>query len=135
MSGATIRCNMCVLKVETKCVNYKGVADTQCAFLPVIHTASQCSDPIRMCMPSSLQAAEFSGRCTLEQSDDADLKRAGYCVASSKVQHIGDYFDLSGYSQLVYNVKGDGRTYLANVRVDSLAGTGGDIWQAPFTTR
>eukprot|EP00878_Enallax_costatus_P028808 GHUV01031153.1.p1 GENE.GHUV01031153.1~~GHUV01031153.1.p1 ORF type:complete len:239 (+),score=71.22 GHUV01031153.1:123-839(+) len=81
------------------------------------------------------QAAEFSGRCTVEQSDDTDLKRAGYCVANSKVQHIGDYFDLSGFSQLVYRVKGDGRTYIANVRVDSLAGTGGDVWQAPFTTR
>lgn len=83
----------------------------------------------------TLQAAEFSGRCSSELPEDADMKRAGYCVASSKVQHIGDYFDLSGFSRLVYTVKGDGRTYLANVRIDSLAGTGGDVWQAPFRTR
>lgn len=81
------------------------------------------------------QAAEFSGRVTLEQEEDADIKRAGYCVAASKVQHIGDYFDLSGCSQLVYEVQGDGRTYIANVRTDSIAGTGGDLWQAPFRTR
>lgn len=56
-------------------------------------------------------------------------------MANSKVQHIGDNFDLSGFSQLVYSVKGDGRTYIANVRIDSLAGTGGDVWQAPFMTR
>eukprot|EP00882_Tetradesmus_deserticola_P023236 GHRQ01025283.1.p1 GENE.GHRQ01025283.1~~GHRQ01025283.1.p1 ORF type:complete len:260 (+),score=86.04 GHRQ01025283.1:678-1457(+) len=78
------------------------------------------------------QAAEFSGRCTLDQDEDADIKRAGYCVAASQVHRIGEYHDLSGYSHLVYNVKGDGRTYIANVRVDSLAGTGGDVWQAPF---
>ncbi|KAF6262544.1 complex I intermediate-associated protein 30-domain-containing protein [Scenedesmus sp. NREL 46B-D3] len=78
------------------------------------------------------QAAEFSGRCTLDQDEDADIKRAGYCVAASQVHRIGEYHDLCGFSHLVYNVKGDGRTYIANVRVDSMAGTGGDVWQAPF---
>lgn len=82
-----------------------------------------------------LQAAEFSGRVTLEQGEDADIKRAGYCVAASKVTHIADYFDLTGCSHLVLDVKSDGRTYIANVRTDSIAGTGGDIWQAPFTPR
>uniref|UniRef100_A0A383WGC5 NADH:ubiquinone oxidoreductase intermediate-associated protein 30 domain-containing protein n=1 Tax=Tetradesmus obliquus TaxID=3088 RepID=A0A383WGC5_TETOB len=81
------------------------------------------------------QAAEFSGRCTLEQQEDADIKRAGYCVAASQVRRIGDYHDLSGFSHLVYNVKGDGRAYVANVRIDSMAGTGGDVWQAPFRPR
>jgi hypothetical protein len=38
--------------------------------------------------PSPPKAAEFSGRVTLDQEDDADIKRAGYCVASSKVTHI-----------------------------------------------
>jgi hypothetical protein len=82
-----------------------------------------------------LQAAEFSGRVTLDQEEDADIKRAGYCVANSQVQYVGDYFDLSGFSHLVYTVKGDGRTYIANVRTDSIVGTGGDLWQAPFKTR
>lgn len=81
------------------------------------------------------QAAEFSGRVTLEQEEDADIKRAGYCVASSKVTHIGDYWDVSGCTHLVLRVKGDGRAYIANVRTDSIAGTGGDVWQAPFKTR
>jgi hypothetical protein len=84
--------------------------------------------------PASPQAAEFSGRVTLEQEEDADIKRAGYCVAASKVVAIGQYFDLSGCSTLVYEVCGDGRTYVANVRTDSIAGTGGDVWQAPFKT-
>jgi hypothetical protein len=86
--------------------------------------------------PSLLpQAAEFSGRVTLDQDEDADIKRAGYCVTSSKVTHIGDYWDLSGCTHLVLQLKGDGRTYIANVRTDSIAGTGGDVWQAPFKTR
>lgn len=72
---------------------------------------------------------------TLDQEEDADIKRAGYCVASSKVTHIADYFDLSGCTHLVLDIKGDGRTYIANVRTDSIAGTGGDVWQAPFKTR
>lgn len=80
------------------------------------------------------QAAEFSGRVTLDQEEDADIKRAGYCVSSSKVTHIADYFDLSGCTHLVLDIKGDGRTYIANVRTDSIAGTGGDVWQAPFKT-
>jgi hypothetical protein len=72
---------------------------------------------------------------TLDQDEDADIKRAGYCVTSSKVTHIGDYWDLSGCTHLVLQLKGDGRTYIANVRTDSIAGTGGDVWQAPFKTR
>jgi len=90
------------------------------------------------CRPTpsnALQAAEFSGRVTLDQEEDADIKRAGYCVSSSKVTHIADYFDLSGCTHLVLDIKGDGRTYIANVRTDSIAGTGGDVWQAPFKTR
>lgn len=47
---------------------------------------------------------------------------------------IGDYFDLENHSTLVYTVKGDGHTYMANLRIDSLAGGGGDVWQAPFKT-
>jgi hypothetical protein len=72
---------------------------------------------------------------TLDQEDDADIKRAGYCVASSKVTHIADYWDIFGCSSLVLEVKGDGRPYIATLRTDSIAGTGGDIWQAPFRTR
>ena len=48
---------------------------------------------------------------------------------------IGDYFDLEPYSHLAYIVRGDGHTYMANIRVDTLAGGGGDIWQAPLPTR
>lgn len=80
------------------------------------------------------QAAEFSGRVTLEQEPDADMRRAGYAVAASKVTAIGDYWDLSGCAALALEVAGDGRTYIANVRLDSIAGTGGDVWQAPFRT-
>lgn len=54
------------------------------------------------------QAAEFSGRVTLEQEEDADIKRAGYAVASSKVTHIADYYDLSGCTHLVMEVGRDG---------------------------
>lgn len=101
---------------------------------PPTHTHTQMM-PMLSVGPPALQAAEFSGRVTLEQDEDADIKRAGYCVASSKVTHIADYFDLSGCTHLVLNLKGDGRTYIANVRTDSIAGTGGDVWQAPIKTR
>lgn len=83
----------------------------------------------------SQPAAEFSGRCSTEMEEDADVMRAGYCCAASKVTTIGDYFDLEPYSHLVYTVKGDGNVYMANIRVDTLAGGGGDVWQAAFETR
>ncbi|KAI8473251.1 MAG: complex I intermediate-associated protein 30-domain-containing protein [Monoraphidium minutum] len=79
-------------------------------------------------------AAEFSGRCSTDMEDGADLARAGYCAATSKVTAIGDYFDLESYSHVVYTLRGDGHAYMANIRVDSMAGGGGDVWQAPFTT-
>lgn len=82
------------------------------------------------------QAAEFSGRVTERQAAEvSDLARAGYAVASSKVTALGDYWDLSGTTHLLLRVKGDGRAYIANVRTDTIAGTGGDVWQAPFRTR
>lgn len=102
----------------------------------------------------------FRGHYSTEQDDDADMKRAGYCVAASKVNgattvaywqsrmytsclrvmpvvmqvmSYSDYFDIERHTHLIYTVKGDGHTYVANVRTDSLSGSGGDVWQAPFT--
>jgi hypothetical protein len=44
--------------------------------------------------------------------------------------------DLDEYRDLVYVVRGDGRSYMANVRTDTIGGSGGgDVWQAPFATR
>eukprot|EP00877_Chromochloris_zofingiensis_P001149 jgi/Chrzof1/11034/Cz05g21060.t1 len=79
------------------------------------------------------EAAVFRGHYSTEQDDDADMKRAGYCVAASKVMSYSDYFDIERHTHLIYTVKGDGHTYVANVRTDSLSGSGGDVWQAPFT--
>ena len=62
------------------------------------------------------------------------MRRSGYAAASSKVVAIGDYTDLSGFTHLTYDLKGDGRTYIATVRVDSIFGTGGDVWQALLRT-
>lgn len=66
-------------------------------------------------------------------SSNAEIARAGYAVAASKVLDLGDPFDLSAYSHLVCAVRGDGGRYLATLRTDSLSGGGGDVWQAPFS--
>lgn len=123
----------CKTPRHVQCTVHSAVAT--CSTTPTICLSCHATMLIGFIAMSLPQAAEFSGRCTLDQEADADIKRAGYCVASSKVEYIADYFDLSGFSHLVYSVKGDGRTYIANVRVDSMAGTGGDVWQAPFRPR
>lgn len=66
-------------------------------------------------------------------SSNAEISRAGYAVAASKVFDLADPFDLSSYSHLVYTVRGDGGRYLASLRTDSVGGGGGDVWQAPFS--
>lgn len=43
---------------------------------------------------------------------------------------LDDFIDLDHHRALVYRVRGDGHTYLANLRVDSFTGDGGDVWQA-----
>jgi hypothetical protein len=53
-------------------------------------TATKLTSPIPPNPPqSNAQAAEFAGRVSLEQEEDADIRRAGYCVASSKVREGG----------------------------------------------
>lgn len=66
-------------------------------------------------------------------SSNAEIARAGYAVAASKVLDLGDPFDLSAHARLVCTVRGDGGRYLATLRTDSLSGGGGDVWQAPFS--
>jgi NADH dehydrogenase [ubiquinone] 1 alpha subcomplex assembly factor 1 len=85
-----------------------------------------------LALSASGDAAVFSGRCSTAADADADLRRAGYCCAASKVLALGDYLDLEHYSHLVYRVRGDGRRYIANLRVDNMTGSGGDVWQAPL---
>jgi hypothetical protein len=58
-----------------------------------------------------------------------------WCPCVDQVTSWGDYYSLERYSHLVYSVRGDGRTYIANLRTDSLADGSGDVWQAPFKTR
>jgi hypothetical protein len=66
-------------------------------------------------------------------SSNAEIARAGYAVAASKVLDLSDPFDLSRHTHLVYTLRGDGGRYVASVRADSLSGGGGDVWQAPFS--
>lgn len=85
------------------------------------------------------RAAEFAGECsTALERGDADIARAGYCAATSELDPHGERrFDLDAYSRLVLTVRGDGHTYMANLRTDTLAGGAGngDVWQAAFETR
>ncbi len=69
-----------------------------------------------------------AGTATLQlqsKRDDAGLQ----------VHDYGEYLDVERHSHLVFELRGDGRTYIANVRVETMSGTGGDVWQAPFTPR
>lgn len=48
--------------------------------------ASPRAAPCPLSPPAIQSAAEFSGRCSTELPEDADILRAGYCAATSKVR-------------------------------------------------
>lgn len=48
--------------------------------------ASPRAAPRPLSPPAIQSAAEFSGRCSTELPEDADILRAGYCAATSKVR-------------------------------------------------
>lgn len=79
--------------------------------------------------------AMFSGSYTVEHDgDDDELLRAGFCAANSKVLGYGQAENLEPYDRMVYEIKGDGHTYIANLRLEGFMGDGGDVWQAPMKT-
>lgn len=80
-------------------------------------------------------AAVFQGAYTVDHGgDDDELLRAGFCSVSSKVFGYGQAVNLEPFDRMVYEVKGDGHTYVANLRLQNMTGDGGDIWQAPLRT-
>lgn len=78
-------------------------------------------------------AAVFSGTYS-RRVDGGPLKRAGFCCVTSKVLTDAGALDLSGYPYVAYTLKGDGKTYLTTLRVDTML-PGGDVWQAPLHTK
>uniref|UniRef100_A0A7S1CWA5 NADH:ubiquinone oxidoreductase intermediate-associated protein 30 domain-containing protein n=1 Tax=Picochlorum oklahomense TaxID=249345 RepID=A0A7S1CWA5_9CHLO len=67
------------------------------------------------------------------------LKKSGFVSMTGRTDSLSPYIDLESYQSLIYRVKGDGRTYLANLRTDNWV-TGGDgnsedIWQAVLLSK
>lgn len=87
--------------------------------------------------PASPEAALFSGVYSTDIAETASerLKKSGFAGMSSLV--TGDYTNLQGFQSLIYRVRGDGRTYIANLRTDNwILGTqSDDAWQAFLITR
>jgi NADH dehydrogenase [ubiquinone] 1 alpha subcomplex assembly factor 1 len=57
------------------------------------------------------------------------LKRSGFAGISARA---GRYLDLDEFHSIIFNVQGDGRTYLANIRTDNwvVGENAEDVWQA-----
>ena len=62
------------------------------------------------------------------------LAAANKTTSSAQVTAIGEVYDLDQYSGLQYRIRGDGRTYIANLRLDNFTGQATDVWQVPFRT-
>lgn len=67
------------------------------------------------------------------------LKKSGFVSMTGRTDSLSPYIDLESYQSLIYRVRGDGRTYLANLRTDNWV-TGGDsnsedIWQAVLLSK
>lgn len=79
--------------------------------------------------------ASFRGVYSREIGKGASprLKRSGFVGMTGR--HHGAHIDLESYQSLVFKVRGDGRTYLANLRTDNwvIGENGEDIWQAVLT--
>lgn len=79
--------------------------------------------------------ASFCGIYSREIGENASprLKKSGF--VSMIGRHHGAHIDLETYQSLVYKIRGDGRTYLANVRTDNwiVGDHAEDIWQAVLT--
>jgi len=80
------------------------------------------------------QSPEAAAAAEAAAEAGAELKRAGFAAVASKVLRVGDVFNVEPYDRMVYELRGDGKTYVANLRLESYTGDGGDLWQAPLRT-
>eukprot|EP00899_Mesostigma_viride_P008758 jgi/Mesvir1/17884/Mv12957-RA.1 len=92
------------------------------------------SASFRLC-PDRPGTAIFSGVLSsgTHVGSPVKLRRSGFANLRAE-----EAFDLEGYPLLALRVKGDGRSYIANIQTDSwlhLAGTPPDVWQAIFHPR
>jgi len=80
---------------------------------------------------------EFAGTLSTATPAGTDLVRSGYCSMRSLATTpslFGDtYYDLTNMSGLEINLRGDGRTYIANIKTDGMQQE--DIFQAFIYTR
>ncbi|EFJ47324.1 complex I intermediate-associated CIA30 protein, mitochondrial [Volvox carteri f. nagariensis] len=77
------------------------------------------------------QTAVFSGTYSKEVLEDSKLIRSGYCGIN---QVRSQPLNLRKYDFLDIRLRGDGNTYLANIRLDQLTGGDEEVWQATLKT-
>ncbi|GIL83237.1 hypothetical protein Vretimale_11263 [Volvox reticuliferus] len=77
------------------------------------------------------KTAVFSGTYSKEVQADSKLIRSGYCGINQVRSQI---LNLRKYDFLDLRVRGDGNTYLANIRLDQLTGGDEEVWQATLKT-
>ncbi|KAG2485660.1 hypothetical protein HYH03_015632 [Edaphochlamys debaryana] len=83
-------------------------------------------------LSDSEKTAVFSGTYSKEVHESSSLIRSGFCGINQVRKRV---LNLRPYDFLDLRVRGDGRTYLANVRLDQLTGGDEEVWQASVHTR
>ncbi|GLC33513.1 hypothetical protein PLESTM_000079600 [Pleodorina starrii] len=82
-------------------------------------------------LSESEKTAVFSGTYSKEVLESSKLIRSGYC-GINQVRPLP--LNLRKYDFLDFRVRGDGNTYLANIRLDQLTGGDEEVWQATLKT-
>ncbi|KXZ41099.1 hypothetical protein GPECTOR_802g27 [Gonium pectorale] len=82
-------------------------------------------------LSESQKTAVFSGTYSKEVLEDSKLIRSGYCGMNQVRRRA---LNLRKYDFLDFRVRGDGHTYLANIRLDQLTGGDEEVWQATLRT-
>eukprot|EP00051_Salpingoeca_urceolata_P032437 m.15766 g.15766 ORF g.15766 m.15766 type:complete len:317 (-) comp5083_c0_seq1:16-966(-) len=87
--------------------------------------------------PSPGSSALFSGRLSTHVPVGSEVRRSGYALCRSKppapTLFGSSHIDLSAFSGFELEVRGDGRTYIANIQTGSLQDD--DLYQAFVYTR
>lgn len=80
------------------------------------------------------KTALFHGKCSKELQPDADIVRGGF-IGINSLAYEDQLMDLGHFNALALHVRGDGHTYLSNIRQDNWTGSDEEAFQRPFETR